>query len=87
MYLLLNGTLVLESGDSKIFIEPDSYCVDGVGSHTIVFPDSGSSDYPDYPFEIVHFGGTEIDQVARICFSEDNIQEDKDVFGNIEYGN
>ena len=79
MYLLLNGTLVLESGSSKIYIEPDQYCVDGAGSHTLIFPESGNADYADYPLEIVHFGGTETDQIALICFSEDNVLEDKDV--------
>ncbi|ODN00285.1 G-protein coupled receptor Mth2 [Orchesella cincta] len=74
MYLLLNGTLVLDSGNSKVFIEPDKYCVDGAGSHTMLFSDNN----PEYPesFEIVHYGGTEIDQVVHICFSGDNVQED-----------
>lgn len=79
MYLLLNGTLVMESGNSKLYFEPDQYCLDGAGSHTVIFSDSSNPDYPDYPLEIAHFGGTETDQVALICFSEDNLLEDKDV--------
>lgn len=79
MYLLLNGTLVMDSGNSKIYIEPDQYCVDGEGSHTLIFTDNNNPDYADYPYEIVHFGGTEADQVALICFSEDTETDDKDV--------
>ncbi|CAL8129822.1 unnamed protein product [Orchesella dallaii] len=74
MYLLLNGTLVLDSGNSKVFIEPDKYCLDGAGSHTILISDN-NPEYPE-PFEIVHYGGTEIDQVVHICFSGDNVPED-----------
>lgn len=69
----------MESGSTKIFIDPDQYCLDGAGSHTVIFADNSNPDYPDYPLEIAHFGGTEIDQVALICFSEDDIEEDKDV--------
>lgn len=67
----------MQSGNSKLYFGPDQYCLDGAGSHLIPLADN--PDYPDYPLEIVHFQGTERDQVAVICFSEESVLEEKDV--------
>lgn len=62
----MNGSLLTVGRGYKVLHPPDTFCIDGTINHNVgvEFPIPG----PDY--EPVHYSGSELDQVAIICYPE-----------------
>lgn len=67
MYLLLNGTLVLDSNGKKVYYEPDTFCLDG--SLTMSLGEELGDLSSEDEYQVVHYSGQERDQMAILCYS------------------
>lgn len=68
MYILTNGSLVTARHGRKVFYPPDMFCVDGAVEY---LPDPENSDELSHfseRHEPIYFSGSELDQVAVICY-------------------
>jgi hypothetical protein len=69
--------MLVDHSGTRIMIDMDSYCVDGIGLSTENFSLDGL-DYSDY-IELANFSGHERDQTAIICYPENTFKDDPEV--------
>lgn len=87
VYLLLNGTLVLDSNGKKVYYEPDTFCLDGSLTTTFAEDETGTDEYPDQ-YQVVYYSGQELDQMVILCYNpadEVNGQQPEVSFTYLQY--
>jgi len=69
MYILTNGSLVTITRGRTVIYPTDSFCIDGAVEH---MPHAQNGDelghHPQEPHEPVYYSGSELDQIAIICY-------------------